>query len=128
LGYDFSGAIKKADSLSRSGRCSLGSCENVLDACRVCQMVEEQRCFPGDDDPRGERIAIMPLIAPACAVAFLGKAIHRSRSPNCAGELRYVRLQQDARLRQQLGGTLPFADRLLELGALLDASTALCTS
>jgi hypothetical protein len=36
-------------------------------------------------------------------------------------ELRYVRLQQDAGLRQQLGGTLALADQLVELGAFLRA-------
>jgi hypothetical protein len=36
-------------------------------------------------------------------------------------DLRYVRLQQDAGLRQQLGGTLAFADQPVELGALLRA-------
>jgi hypothetical protein len=34
-------------------------------------------------------------------------------------ELRYVRLQQNAGLRQQLGGTLAFAGQLVELGAFL---------
>ena len=33
--------------------------------------------------------------------------------------IRYVRLQQDARLRQQLGGTLAFANQLVELIAFL---------
>ena len=33
--------------------------------------------------------------------------------------IRHVRLQEDARLRQQLRGTLAFADQLLELGAFL---------
>src|SRR4249919_777119 len=36
-------------------------------------------------------------------------------------ELRYVRLQQDAGLRQQLGGTLAFADQLVELGVFCRA-------
>src|ERR1700683_4796856 len=36
-------------------------------------------------------------------------------------ELRYVRLQQDTGLRQQLGGTLALADQLVELGAFLRA-------
>src|SRR5438034_1238887 len=33
--------------------------------------------------------------------------------------IRYVRLQQDARLRQQLGGTLAFANQLVESIAFL---------
>ena len=33
--------------------------------------------------------------------------------------IRYVRLQEDPRLRQQLGGTLAFADQLVELIAFL---------
>src|SRR6201989_1241781 len=36
-------------------------------------------------------------------------------------ELRYVCLHQDAGLRQQLGGTLAFADQVIELGAFLRA-------
>src|SRR5258708_3202985 len=35
--------------------------------------------------------------------------------------IRHVRLQENARLRQQLRGTLAFADQLLELGAFLRA-------
>jgi chromosome segregation and condensation protein ScpB len=41
---------------------------------------------------------------------------------------RYVRLQQNTGLRQQLGRTLAFADQLVELGAFLQRSTALRTS
>jgi hypothetical protein len=83
LGYNVSGAIKKADSLGRCGRCSLSLCENVLDACRVCQMVEERRYLPGDDDPRGDRIAIIPLNVLAYAVGFLRK-LSAGRGPRTA--------------------------------------------
>ena len=50
--------------------------------------------------------------------------VQRGGNPAVApafAELRYVRLQQDAGLRQQLGGTLAFADQLVELGVFCRA-------
>jgi hypothetical protein len=98
---------KKRIPLGRSGTCSLSLCEGVLDACRVCQMVEEQRYFTRRRRSAGRSHRNRAANVLAYAVALFRNAIHRSRSPTCAGELRYVRLQQDAGLRQQLGGTLP---------------------
>src|SRR5271168_549143 len=58
---------------------------------------------PFDSGDAGVQRRSNPAVAPAFA------------------ELRYVCLQQDAGLRQQLSGTLAFADQLVDLGAFLRA-------
>src|ERR1700687_1677840 len=70
---------------------------------RLESLLDELAPGPLDSGNAGVQRRGNPAVAPAFA------------------ELRYVRLQQDAGLRQQLGGTLAFADQLVELGAFLRA-------
>jgi hypothetical protein len=83
-------------------------------------MLEEQRYLPGDDDPRGERIAIMLLTALAYAVAFLGMQ-STGRGPRTARRTPIRPPSAGCAPSSAAGRNATFADQLVELGAFLDA-------
>src|SRR5450631_1045148 len=86
-----------------SSRAGAGSNGRTPPQHRLEPLLDQLAPGPLDSGDAGVQRRANPAVAPAFA------------------ELRYVRLQQDAGLRQQPGGTLAFADQLVELGAILRA-------